>query len=260
MAHTSVGPHLFHKPEIKTITLDDPWKWLRLGWKDLTHTPLYSLGYGAIFVVLGYLIIWGLYDTPLFLMILPLAAGLFLLAPILAIGLYSISRALENGETIQFKHITKAWDTNAWHIAIMGMILTFVMLFWMLTANVVFILFYDQPTPSWENFLSMVFFSGENTFFLMASLISGGAIAFFTFCISVISIPMLMDREIDFMNAIHTSISAIKKNRWPLMLWAYLIVMYIGIGIITFFIGLLITMPLIGHASWHAYRDLVGDE
>jgi len=257
MNHTTTHPHLIHEAEIKSITLDDPWKWLKLGWHDMLQTPIYSLSYGMIFVVFGYLMAWGVTDSILFLMILPLTTGFFLLAPILAIGLYSISRAIEHAEKVEIQHIKTAWSSNSVHISAMGLVLMFIMLFWMLAANVIFLLFFNQPTPSWENFIPVVFLSGESTMFLLVGIICGGVFAFFTFCISVISIPMLMDQDVDFMTAIQTSISAFKKNPWPLLLWAYLIVMYVGIGIISFFIGLLVTMPLIGHASWHAYRDLI---
>jgi len=260
MTHTTTDSTISHDFTIRTITLNDPWKWLKQGWDDLCAAPVYSLGYGALFVLSAYLITWGLADTSLFLMILPLTAGLFLLALILTIGLYSISRDLEQEKTANTTSLKHAWSENGVHITIMAMILTFVMLFWMLTAGIVFIILFNQPTPSWDNFLNVVFFSGKATLFLLISIISGATIALFTFAISVVSIPMLMDKQVDFMTAIQTSIAALNQNRWPLMLWAYLIVMYIGIGIITFYIGLLITLPLIGHASWHAYRDLVGDE
>lgn len=272
LSTSSHSPNTFHNSlpnedslslqteRINPITLNEPWKWLKLGWEDIKQAPQYSLAYGGIFVLFGYLIVWGLYNSPLFLMIVPLTAGLFLLAPILAIGLYAISRALEQGEALNLNTVTQAWQRNGWHIAFMGLILMFILLFWMLTANVVFALFYDRPVPEWSSFIQQVFFSGENVLFLLMSFLSGGILAFFTFCISVISIPMLMDRQVTFIEAIGLSISAIKKNTWPLLLWAYLIVMYIGIGLLTFFIGLLITMPLIGHASWHAYKELVKPE
>ena len=127
----------------------------------------------------------------------------------------------------------------------------------MLAANLVFALFFDKPVPTWENFIPTVFLSGDHPMFLLAGTASGGLIALFTFAVSVVTVPLLIDRKIDFVTAILTSIRALRANWRPLLLWAALIAMFVGIGILTFYIGLLVTMPLVGHATWHAYRDLV---
>lgn len=244
-------------PEIREITLEDPWKWLRLGWGDLRAAPHFSLTYGLVFVIVSYLLIWGLIDGGMFFIIPLLTAGFFLSAPILGLGLYGISRSLEESETVEFCQIQKSWSSNPVHIAAVGLILMLIMLFWMLSSILIFTLFFHQPTLDWEQFFSAVFFSGENTLFLIMGCVFGALIALFTFTISVITVPILMDRQIDFMTAIKTSVAAVKKNPKALMLWAYLIAMLVCISFLTYFIGLIITMPMIGHATWHAYRDLV---
>lgn len=244
-------------PRVNEITLDHPWEWLGRGWRDLSNTPKFSLTYGVAFVVVSYLLTFGLVYEQLFFIIPPLAAGFFLVAPLLGIGLYQISATLERGEKVQFCNATKAWKANEVHLSAMAVVLVMVVLVWMLAALLVFALFYDQPVPTWENFIPQVFLSGQSPGFLFSGIIAGALIAGFTFSITAISVPMLMDRQVDVLTAMQTSVQAVRKNWQAMALWASLIVMFVGVGIATFYIGLIVTMPLIGHATWHAYRDLV---
>jgi uncharacterized membrane protein len=244
-------------PKVNEITLDHPWEWLGKGWKDLSAAPRFSLAYGAVFVVTSYLLTFGLVYEKLFFIIPPLAAGFFLVAPLLGIGLYQISASLEAGEQVRFCNATRAWKSNEVHLSAMAVVLVLVVLAWMLSALLVFALFYDQPVPPWESFIPVVFLSGKSPAFLFSGIIVGALIAGFTFSITAITVPMLMDRQVDVLTAMQTSMQAVRTNWQAMALWASLIVMFVGVGLATFYIGLIVSMPLIGHATWHAYRDLV---
>jgi uncharacterized membrane protein len=241
---------------VNKITLDHPWEWLARGWKDLTSAPRFSLLYGSVFVVAAYALTLGLMSREMFFIVPPLVAGFFLLAPMLGIGLYQISDSLERGEQVRFCNALTAWKRNEVHLSAMAVVLVLVMLAWMLTALLVFALFYDRPMPTWENFIPEVFLSGASPVFLFSGIVAGGLIAAFTFTISAITVPALMDRQIDVMSAIQTSVQAVRTNWQAMALWAGLIAMFVGLGIATFYLGLIVTMPLVGHATWHAYRDL----
>ena len=180
-----------------------------------------------------------------------------LVAPLLGIGLYKISNTLEQNQEVQFCQAWIAWKRNEVHLAGMGVTLLLILMAWMLAANLVFALLFDKPVPTWENFIPQVFLSGESPLFLFTGIGVGALIAFFTFTITVVAVPMLMDRQVDLMTAMHTSVRAVRRNWQAMVLWASLIVMFVGIGLVTFYIGLIVTMPLVGHATWHAYRDLV---
>jgi len=247
-------------PQVNEITLDHPWEWLAKGWKDVTSAPKFSLAYGSVFVVLSYLLTFGLIYGGLFFIIPPVAAGFFLLAPLLGIGLYQISASLERGETVRFCNAIRAWKRNEVHLSAFAIILVLVFLAWMLAALLSFALFYDQPVPTWENFIPEVFLSVKSPGFLFSGVVIGGLIAAFTLSISAISVPMLMDRQVDVITAMRTSMRAVRKNWQAMTLWACLIVMFVGAGIATFYIGLVVWMPLVGHATWHAYRDLATSE
>jgi uncharacterized membrane protein len=257
MAHAAAAQPQHGSPAVNEITLDHPWEWLARGWKDLTRAPRFSLAYGAVFVVVSYLLTFGLIYEDLFPIIPPLAAGFFLIAPLLGIGLYQISDSLERGETVRFCNAWRAWKRNDVQLSAMALVLVMVMLVWLLAAILVFALFYDEPVPTWENFVPKVFLSGESPAFMFSGIAVGGAIAAFTFMISAITVPMLMDRQTDVLTAIQTSMQAVRANWQAMVLWASLIVMFVGVGIVTFYVGLVVAMPLVGHATWHAYRDLV---
>jgi uncharacterized membrane protein len=261
MTHAATAADHHSRPEahprVNTITFDNPWEWLAKGWADLTRAPRFSLLYGAFFVLLSYLLTWGLISGDVFFIIPPLLAGFFLVAPLLGIGLYQISENLEKGEPLQFCQALEAWKRNEVQLGAMALVLVMVLLMWMLAGLLLFALLYDQPAPTWENFIPAVFLSGNSPIFVFSGIIVGGLIAAFTYAISAITVPMLMDRDTDVMTAMRTSVEAVRVNWQPMTLWACLIVMFIGVGIVTFYIGLFVAMPLVGHATWHAYRDLV---
>ena len=249
-----------HMPVVNEITMDHPWQWLAHGWKDLSQAPKYSLTYGAVFTLVSSLLTLGLVYEELFFVIPPLAAGFFLVAPLLGIGLYNISHTLEEHKEVRFCQAWKAWKRNEVHLAGMGVTLLLILIAWMLAANLVFALLFDKPVPTWENFIPQVFLSGDSPLFLFGGIGVGALFAAFTFSITVVSVPMLMDRQVDLVTAMHTSWRAVLLNWQAMALWASLIVMFVGVGIVTFYIGLIVTMPLVGHATWHAYRDLVQPE
>jgi uncharacterized membrane protein len=153
-----------------------------------------------------------------------------------------------------------AWQRAPFHLLSMGLILLMAFLVWMMLANMVFAIFFSGITPDFESALDVLFFSGDSPLFMAAGMLFGSIIALAVFCVSVISVPMIMDRNADVMSAVITSVRCVRKNPRPLLLWAALIVMFVGLGLVTLFIGLVIFMPLVGHASWHAYHDLVKPE
>jgi uncharacterized membrane protein len=244
-------------PPVNAISLGHPWEWLAKGWQDIRRAPQFSLAYGAFFAVLSVLLTMGLFVEGLFFIVPPLAAGFFLVAPMLGIGLYQISENLEKGREVEYCQALRAWRRNEVQLGAMALVLVMILLAWMLTSLLVFALFFDNPVPTWENFVPEVFLSGNNNGFVAAGIVAGALIAALTFAISAITVPMLMDRQVDTLTAMRTSIEAVKKNPAPMALWAALIVMFVGIGIVTYFVGLIVAMPLVGHATWHAYRDLV---
>jgi uncharacterized membrane protein len=244
---------------VRLITEEHPWRWLSAGWRDLRRAPGVSLAYGAAISVASFLLTAGLYLTDLLYLLLPLAAGFMFLGPIVAVGLYEVSRRLEAGRPVTFADAIMAWRVNLSQIAGMGLVLMLFMLVWIRLATLIFALLFTGTPASWEAFVNIVFFSLDGIPLLVVGTIVGGVLAALAFAISAIAIPILLDRDVGVVTAIALSTEAVSRN-WRVMIgWAGLIVLFTAGGLVTAYLGLIVTLPLIGHASWHAYRDLIGD-
>ncbi|MCW8905731.1 MAG: DUF2189 domain-containing protein [Sedimenticola sp.] len=245
-------------PEVNNITMDDPWRWIAAGWQDMKRVPLLSLSYGLLFVLASFLLTGLFVSLGMFFFIPALAAGFFLLSPLLAMGLYEVSRVLASDGEPTLGGTLMVWRRATFNLLAMGLVLLIGFLIWVLLSNLVFAITFTGVTPDLENALTVLFFSGDSPAFMASGLLVGGLLALGVFCISVVSVPMIIDRNADVMGAVYTSVRCVRHNPRPLMLWAALIVMFVGLGLVTFFLGLILFMPLVGHASWHAYSDLVG--
>ncbi|WP_119168411.1 DUF2189 domain-containing protein [Algihabitans albus] len=247
-------------PKIRKISVDRPWAWLAAGWQDLRAAPAVGLGYGAAFTLLGFLLLGASYQLGLFWQVLlPLAGGFLLVAPVLAVGLYETSRRIQAGEPTSMGLALSGWNRNLGQIGLIGMAGLVLWIAWMRLAFLIFMLFFAYEPPRPDNFLADVFLSDITIPFLLTGTAVGAVLAVIAFAISAVSVPMLMDRDINVMAAIVTSVEAVRQNFFPMMVWASLIVLFTAAGLLTFYFGLIITLPLIGHATWHAYKDLVSE-
>lgn len=243
--------------QVNKVSFDQPLRWLSLGWRDMLHARKYSLTYGAVIVLISGLLTLGLMSQDMTFSLPFLAAGFYLIAPAIGLGLYQMSARLERGEPLKFCHLLEAWRGNQAQLGVVIAGLLIIMQLWMMSNFVLFALLYSGMHPPLDHFFSTVFLSGKEPAFALASLGVGCLLAGVAFAISAISLPMLIDRDVDGFTAIRTSVLAVLKN-WPAMLlWAVMIVGLIGLGILTLYVGLFIVMPLVGHATWHAYRDTV---
>jgi uncharacterized membrane protein len=216
-----------------------------------------SLGYGALFVGASLALAFGLVAFDLGSLILPLAGGFVLMAPLLATGFYDISRRLQAGETPTVGGTVRASAAGFAQVGAMGAVLLIVFLAWTLLALVLFALFYGQSPPPLDRFVEEIAFSTRGAAFLALGTAVGAALATLAFAISAFSFPLLLDRPVDVVTAIAVSAAAVRAN-WRVMFgWAGLIVLLTGAGFVTLFLGLAVVMPLLGYASWHAYRDVI---
>lgn len=244
--------------QIKKINADEPWRWLAAGWDDLWAMPFYSLAYGAGFAALSFLIVGGIFAAQWGPIALALGAGFMLLGPILAMGMYEGSRRREAGEALSFKSVFFVQAAAPSQLAFLAFILALLLLVWMRVALLLFALFFgSQVMPSLENFLPTLLFTPYGLSLLVVGSALGGVFAIFCFSVSVVSVPMLLVRDVDALTAMHLSLRAVQENFWPMMLWGWVITMVTMVGMATFMVGMVIAFPVIGHASWHAYRGLI---
>lgn len=243
--------------KIRSVALDRPWNWLQAGWNDLIRAPAIALSYGALLVVISFALSLGLWWFDAFYVVLPAAAGFAFLAPLLAVGLYQSSRELSAGRVPTLATTLSAYRRNAGQLALIGLGLMLFHLVWVRIATLLYALFFNTAAPSWHNFVESIFFSPQSLPFLIVGSLIGFGLAVVVFAISAISIPMLLDRDVSAFTAIATSVQAVRANWQAMALWAALIAGFVAVGLATFYLGLAICLPLIGHATWHAYRDLV---
>lgn len=246
-------------PAIRRVGLDRPWQWLAAGWRDLARAPLVSLSLGFLFALAGWLLTFGLWWVGLLYLVLPLATGFMIVGPILAIEFYEISRRLAAGERVSFAGAFAAFRRNPRQIAVLGFVLLLILLTWIRIAAMIFMLYWGLEPPSFEDLVVNTFLRPASLPFLIVGTGAGGLFALLAFAVSAVSIPMLADRRrTDAITAVVTSVRAVRENPGAMLLWAALIAAATGLGLATLYLGLVVAVPLVGHATWHAYRDLVG--
>ena len=244
-------------PTIRRLDTKAPLNWLQRGWQDMLATRFKGCFYGLIFVLMGYAILW-VYATK-WQLTMGLVGGFFLMGPFLFTGIYDLSRQQEkHGKASLIKSLT-CWSRNLSGLAFFAIILTFVMIVWARVSLILFALVSTTSFPTVKGVLSMIF-TIDNPQFLLLWAGVGFIFASLVFAVGVIAAPMMLDRKSDTFMAIFSSVRSLHANPRPLYLWAFLVVVIIGLSLAANFIPLLITAPLIGHATWHAYRDLVEPE
>jgi uncharacterized membrane protein len=246
---------------INRVSSDQPFRWLAAGWRDLLAAPLASLTYGSLFVIAGLLLTLGLWRTDTIYMLLPLAAGFMLLGPALTLGFQAISRDLGQGERPSFASALLAWRANPGPIFYAGLAFMFLFLLWLRLTELVFALtFPDMVGPDVASLLNATLFTVHGLTFLALFLALGAGIAMLAFAGGAFALPMLLDRQIGMAEAIATSFTAVMLNLRTMALWAALLVILTVAGMAAFGIGLAITLPVAGHATWHAYRAVIRPE
>lgn len=254
MTFNDAGPAM----PIKTIGFEAPWSWLAAGWIDLWRTPRVSLSYGSLFAAIGCLLTYGLFMLGAWYAVLPLATGFMLLGPVMAVGLYEISRRHAAGEPVDLGAALGAWRRNPSAIFFAGLGLALIFLLWIRIATLLFALFYGAADFQVSNFFSERFFALDTIWFLVLGFGIGGALGTAVFSVAALTFPMIIDKKCSVIEAAIVSVRVVLHNWRVLILWAALITVFTAAGLACFYIGLIVTLPLIGHATWHAYQDMSG--
>lgn len=227
--------------------------WLRLGSRDFARAPAIGIFYGACFMVMGWALLRVFEHAPAYT--LALSAGFLLMGPFLCIGLYRVSQRLERGEKPDFGDSLLAWDTRTGALAIFGFVLLVLEMLWGRASLVVFAVSFDGM-PDFKGSIGKLL-DPQNLEFIVAYLVVGGVFAGLIFAVSVISIPMILDREADAIGAGLTSMRLVFTQPGVMILWGLVITTLVVLALLPWFAGLLVVGPVLGHASWHAYRAAV---
>jgi uncharacterized membrane protein len=243
---------------VRRAPLDAPWDWLGRGWRDLCAVPLVSLTYGAIFTIAAWVITIGLSQLEAEALILVLGGGFMLIGPLFAAGLYETSRRLAKGEPITLHAVFAGVAPAIGRLAFFGVVLFFAFFVWVQLAFLLLMLFLGTaavPPPS--EFVHTMLFTNAGLGLLFTGTLTGALLAAIVFSISTVAVPLLLVKDVDAVTAMVTSVRAVSLNTGPMLLWAALIAGFMALGLATLFFGLIVVFPLLGHATWHAFRALV---
>ena len=251
-------------PGVLPIDGKQPLYWLYLGLKDIGHSPWLSLAHGWVMAIGGGLITWLAHDR--FWLLASAVSGFLVVAPVLATSLYAMSRAIERNEAVNLRLLFKTWTqwqtllNNApvsyWCLVRFGFLLALAGTGWVLTSSALITLLAPMPIQTPMDFIHHVVLNPNSHLFELW-LMLGGLMAAPVFASSVVAMPLLLDRQLNTLEAVLTSWKVVLAHPMPMVLWAFLIMGLSMLGILSLFVGLIVIVPLLGHASWHAYRDLV---
>lgn len=241
-------------PVVREVGVFACFGWLAAAARDMRANPGGSLFYGSCFAFMG-LVLTTVFRHAYHLTS-ALVCGFLLLGPFLSLGLYDLSRQREAGKSPVLAHSLTAGSHNAGAIGVFAVILIIIFLVWARASLVVFALFYTTQMPSVDHFLEQVL-TLQNVEFLLAYAVVGFIFASLVFGASVVAIPLMLDRRQDAVTSILASLISLGRNPAPLLLWAAIIACFAVVGFATFLLGLIVLMPLVGHATWHAYRALI---
>ncbi|MFZ4626466.1 MAG: DUF2189 domain-containing protein [Rhodoferax sp.] len=238
--------------EIILLSWAAPFNWLKLGWRDLAAHPGTSLFYGLPFWCMALVLNAVFHSEPEYAM--TMVSGCLLVGPFVAMGLYDLSHRREQGLAPDFMASLTCWKP---HLRSMGLLIGVLELLWGRVSLVLIALFFDTGMPSSVDVMQSLF-DPDNREFVAAYSIGGGVFAMLVFAISVVSIPMILDRDTDAITAAITSIEVVTNNTAVMLLWAALLALLITLSLLLpLAVGLVVAGPLLGHASWHAYRGSV---
>lgn len=243
---------------VQTLTKRDIFEVLAAGLRDLRAAPVYSLAIASIYTVGGWLLVLLLVRFDLPFLVYPLAAGFALIAPFIATAFYAVSRSLEQGGSVSWGSVAgSVWAAARRDLGWMALVTGFSLFIWMDIAALLFFGFLGLKSYSGPELLRELLTTPMGLLFLVLGHSVGAVIAFAVFSFSVTSFPMLFDRDVDFITAMITSVKVVLTNPKVMIIWCGTIAGMIGFSLLTGLVGLLVVLPILGHASWHLYRRAI---
>ena len=242
----------------KDLEIADLWAALGAGWRDFVKYPVFGLFFASIYVAAGLFLAYALITWGLVVWLIPAMAGFPLLAPFTAVGLYEVSRRREAGLPMSWGAILGALRGRGdEQILSMGVIVFVAFGFWIMVAHGIYAVFLAESGLPGESLA--LFRTQAGIAMLLVGSAVGGLMALAFYAITVVSLPMLVDREVDFLTAIIVSLAVVRSNTAVLLVWAFLIAAFLFLAMAPLFLGLFLAMPILGHATWHLYRRTVSD-
>ena len=245
-------------PSIGIVTVHELWTCLKAGVADFRAAPQFGLFFSAVYVIAGFFMLW--LGAGHVTWILATSLGFPLAAPFAAVGLYEVSRRIESGAPLKWRGVLGVvWQERTRQVPMLGAIIVLYFLFWTFLAHMIFALFMGLSTltnitTSWEAFLTP-----SGVAMIVVEIVVGAVLAFFLFSLTVVSLPLLLEKEIDFVTAMLLSVQCVRANVRVMLCWAFVVAALTFLALLPWFLGLLVVLPVLGHATWHLYRRALYD-
>jgi uncharacterized membrane protein len=255
---TSLGG--FHRgkplPAVAHVDALRPIRWLRAGWEDFRSNPGPSLAHGILLVAIASVVLF--WSSTHIDLTAAAVSGLLLVGPVFAAAFYELSRLRERGVSpASFDASLNGALRNGKALVHLGVILAVLVIVWALLSRLLFARAFGGDLPSISATSWQSIFDWRYAGFVISYVGTGGVLAVVAFVVAAVSAPAIFDRRLDTATAVFTSIKAVGENPLAMGVWAVLIVLGVAVGVGTFLIGLVVILPVLGHATWHAYRDLL---
>ncbi|MTH97063.1 DUF2189 domain-containing protein [Roseibium sp. RKSG952] len=246
-------------PIVNKITFNDVVDALASGIDDFKRAPAYGVAIGAFFAVGGLLVVLTASALNMSYLSYPLAVGFVLIGPFAAVGLYEISRRLSADEEVSLpKILGTMWAQKSRELSWMAFVVLFIQIMWMYQVRLLLALFLGfKSFASFEEFVVQVVSTPEGLMFLAIGHLVGAALSLVLFTLTVVSFPLLMEQDRDFITAMITSVRAVVTSPVPMIGWAVIVTLTVLVSMAPGFLGLLVTLPILGHTTWHLYKRCV---
>lgn len=255
-----VPPLPRENPHARDLPWHTAFHWLRAGWSDLWTNPVPSLLYGLGVFGVSALIVWALFLFRYEYALFPALAGFMVVGPLIANGLYEKSRRLEAGERIGLTGMIFVKPRSSYQALFMGVLMLGLLLLWLRAAVLIYALFFGiVPFPGTEELIPMLFLTPTGWALLLTGSAVGALFAAFSFAISVFAVPMLLQEKTDALSAMGISMAMVWSNLPVMLAWGAIVLVLFLLSVATAFIGLILVFPVLGHATWHAYRGMRAD-
>jgi uncharacterized membrane protein len=232
---------------------------LGAGLRDFRAAPRFGLFFGGVYAAGGILVLLTASALDMSYLSYPLAITFGLIGPFVAVGLYEVSRRLETGRPLDWTGVLGViWEQRRRELAWMAFVVLFVQIMWMYQVRLLLALFLGfKSFASFGAFVEVVVTTPEGLMFLLIGNVIGAVLSVILFSLTVVSFPMLLDRDVDFITAMITSVRSVVTSPKPMIGWAVLVTATLLVSMLPFFVGLVVTLPVLGHTTWHLYRRLV---
>jgi len=248
-------------PEIRDVSLNDLFEALGAGVRDFQATPLFCLFFGGFYAAGGWFLLFLLGYLDIHFYVYPLATGFAMVAPFIAAGLYEISRRREQGAALTWAGVLgSVRRAGGKDLVYMVLVTTFSYIIWIDIAAALYVMFFGLKPLGFLELMNAILTTPTGFVFFVVGNLVGLFLGLVVFSITVVSFPLLFDRNIDFVSAMITSVRVVRANPRTMLVWCAMIVSSLAISVLSVFVGLLVLLPIFGHASWHLYRRALTPE